>query len=261
MSTARTRPGADSVFLAAALLVHMVPVAFVAWLLNEPTAGVRDQAMAVIPLAGLTALAQIALAVADRRTAMVGLSGSMRGGWTLTLPIWAVIAAIFVGAAVGGSASPGLGTLGVLVIAMALVAFNEEFTFRGAIMGVVLRHGSPAVAVGVSAVAFGLAHYVALLGAGGLIPTSRQVAAAALFGVALGLIRLKMPSLWPLVGMHAMWNVAVLTAGDTATVASEGAAGTVLRAVGATLILAAIAGVVVKALRQRGAQRPRSAAR
>jgi hypothetical protein len=74
-------------------------------------------------------------------------------------------------------------------------------------------------------------------------------------------VRLRMPSLWPLVAMHGLWNVAVISAGEGVSVASEGPGGTVLRLLGVVLILAAATGAVVKAARQRGRGGPRSAPR
>jgi hypothetical protein len=209
----------------------------------------------------MIAAAQVVLVVTARRMELVGMTVPLRGGWTLTLPIWVVIGGIFVGGFLSPNALPGTADLALLVLAMALVAFNEEFTFRGAVMGTFMRRGSLVAAVLVSAVLFGLAHYVGLLGGGEFMPTTRQVMAAALFGVALGLVRLRMPSLWPLIAMHALWNVAVISAGDAVSVASSGPGGTLLRILGVILILSAATGVVIKAARQRGRHRARSLAR
>jgi membrane protease YdiL (CAAX protease family) len=252
---------ADVVFAAAALIVHMGPLALAAWLTANEAADLRTQAVTLLPIGGLIATAQIVLAISARRLEMVGMTVPLRGGWTLTLPIWVVISAIFVGGFLSPNALPSASNLALLVLAMALVAFNEEFTFRGAVMGAALRRGSPVAAILISSVLFGLAHYIGLLGGGDFGPTTRQVMAAGLFGVALGLVRLRMPSLWPLVAMHGLWNVAVISAGESVSVVSAGPGGTVLRVLGVILILSAAAGVVIKATRQRGRQRPRSAVR
>ncbi|MDH3725593.1 MAG: CPBP family intramembrane metalloprotease [Thermoleophilia bacterium] len=261
MSETATHSRADLAFVAAALVIHLGPLALAASLTANQSADLRTQAATLLPVGGLIAAAQVMLVVAARRMDLVGMTVPLRGGWTLTLPVWIVIGGIFLGAILGPNALPDAADLALLILAMALVAFNEEFTFRGAVMGAFMRRGSPIAAVVISSALFGLAHYVGVLGGGELGPTTRQVMAAALFGVALGLVRLRMPSLWPLVAMHGLWNVAVISAGDGASVASPGPGGTLLRVLGVILILSAATGVVIKAVRQRGRDRARSAAR
>jgi membrane protease YdiL (CAAX protease family) len=252
VSDSARRSRADLTFAVVALAMHLAPLAVVASLMAGEAQDLRTQAASILPLAAALATAQVALAVAARRAELVGLTQALRGGWTLTLPVWVVIGGIFAGGALSPGGMPGVAELGLLAVAMALVAFNEEFTFRGAVMGVAMRRGAPVLAVAVSAVLFGLAHYVGLLGGGDLGLTTRQVMAATLFGVALGLVRLRMPSLWPLVAMHGLWNVAVLSAGDATSLAGAGPAGTLMRVLGVILILSAVVGVVVKALRRAG---------
>ena len=118
-------------------------------------------------------------------------------------------------------------------------------------LGVLLRHYSRFSALVASSLLFGVAHLVALFGGAELGPTLRQCAAAALFGVALGLVRLRMPSLWPLVVLHALWNIAVIVAGAQVATNNGGIGASLLLVVGTIFILFALGAGAVKAYRAR----------
>lgn len=95
--------------------------------------------------------------------------------------------------------------LGVLVTALAILgiaAIVEELVFRALILGGLLRiTGSAAVALVLSAAAFGLLHLVTTADA-----TTLSVASTTLGGVMYGLAYLRTGRIWLGVGIHFAWN-------------------------------------------------------
>jgi membrane protease YdiL (CAAX protease family) len=247
----------DAAFATAALTLHLVPLGLATAAMQAPGDDFRSLAAAVLPVSVLIAVLQLALMLAADRGNLVGMTTRARGGWTLAAPILLIIAVIF-GSGMVGPERPEVSGLLIVGLALLVAAFNEEFTFRGAIMGAALRHGPPAAAVILSAVLFGAAHLIALLGGADLEATLRQCAAAGLFGVALGLVRLRMPSLWPLVLLHASWNIAVVTAGTRVAVTSQGSAATLLRGIGVMLLVIALVGLALRVHRSRAPRASRA---
>jgi membrane protease YdiL (CAAX protease family) len=235
----------DAAFATAALTLHLVPLGLATAAMQAPGDDFRSLAAAVLPVSVLIAVLQLALMLAADRGNLVGMTTRARGGW------------IF-GSGMVGPERPEVSGLLIVGLALLVAAFNEEFTFRGAIMGAALRHGPPAAAVILSAVLFGAAHLIALLGGADLEATLRQCAAAGLFGVALGLVRLRMPSLWPLVLLHASWNIAVVTAGTRVAVTSQGSAATLLRGIGVMLLVIALVGLALRVHRSRAPRASRA---
>jgi membrane protease YdiL (CAAX protease family) len=122
--------------------------------------------------------------------------------------------AIFVGAgliiwALGAGDEQGLtpdawdsskaGAYAANFVAIAVVGpIVEELMYRGAGMTLLARYGAP-VAVGVTAVAFGLGHGLLL-----------ALAALVYFGVVTALLRLKTGSLYPCILVHSLFNATSL---------------------------------------------------
>jgi sodium transport system permease protein len=83
-----------------------------------------------------------------------------------------------------------------VLLAMAVApAICEELAFRGFILSGFVRSARPAVAIGLSAIAFGVFH---------IIP--QQVFNAALMGLILGLLAIRSDSLFPGVLFHIIYN-------------------------------------------------------
>lgn len=239
----------DIAFLIGALAMHLVPLSIAAWLMADSTRDLSSQITVLAPLAAAIALGQLLLAFATGRARLTGLTLRARGGWTLAAPIWLIVGVMFAGAAVQQGARPEITTAIFVTVAIALAAFNEEFTFRGAVLGVTLSRMSVGWAIGISATTFGAAHLIGQIGAWDPNVAMRQFVAASLFGVALALVRIRMPSLWPLVAMHAAWNLAVVAAGDVVGLNDAGAAGMLLRVLGISMLALAATLVVVKLAR------------
>ena len=245
----------DIAFLTAALVIHLAPLSAAAWLMADSSRDISSQIVVLAPLAAAVALGQLLLAYATGRAKMTGLTLRARGGWALAAPIWLIVGAMFLGTALQGGASPKLTTALLVTIAIALAAFNEEFTFRGAVLGVALTRLSTAWAIGISAVTFGAAHLIGQIAAYDPDVAIRQFVAASLFGVALALVRIRMPPLWPLVAVHAAWNLAVISAGDVVGINDAGAAGTALRVLGVAMLAIAVSIALAKLTRHATAVR------
>lgn len=86
----------------------------------------------------------------------------------------------------------------VIVIAAPVV---EELFYRGVGVRLLQRFG-PVVAIGVTGLAFGLAHGLLI----GLVPL-------AIFGIGLAWVRLRAASVWPCIVAHSLYNGTVLALG------------------------------------------------
>lgn len=102
--------------------------------------------------------------------------------------------------------SPDLGA----VLTMVLAAFLEELVFRGLLFRFLRKRVSPAAAVIVSALVFGLFHGLNLLSGQSLLYTAGQVLFAAAWGVLFATVFWKGGSLLPCVLAHAFLNVTAL---------------------------------------------------
>ena len=90
--------------------------------------------------------------------------------------------------------------LGLMVL---LIAFHEEGIFRGVIVQALAPLGYVQAAAG-SAILFGLIHFNSLLVGRNVDFVIAQVVASVLGGFGLAAMRLRMKSIWPLVGLHAI---------------------------------------------------------
>ncbi len=101
-----------------------------------------------------------------------------------------------------------------------LTGFAEEATFRGIAVRAFLSKGIMQAAL-LSSLFFGLVHFANLTAGGDLLPTTAQVIAATLFGIASAGVFLYTGSIWPLVIIHALPDfIDTLTAVRTTTSSS-----------------------------------------
>lgn len=97
-----------------------------------------------------------------------------------------------------------------------LTGFAEEAIFRGIAVRSFLPKGILPAAL-ISSLLFGLFHFSNLIAGGTLLPTTAQVIAATLFGIASAGVLLYTGSIWPLVIIHALPDFI-----DTLTVVNTG---------------------------------------
>lgn len=93
------------------------------------------------------------------------------------------------------------------------VGVFEETLFRGIVLrGFEVRFG-PLVALLLSSFLFGSMHYVNWIEGQDLLSTHKQVLHAGLSGLLYGAITLRCRSIWPAVGLHALWDFMVIVNG------------------------------------------------
>ena len=103
------------------------------------------------------------------------------------------------------------------VISMALVGVAEELIFRGFLFKAMLRDGSVASAVIVSAVTFGMGHILNLFTGHELAETLSQVVFAVAFGFIVTMVFYKSGSLLPCILSHSLTDVFSLFAAQDAS--------------------------------------------
>lgn len=106
--------------------------------------------------------------------------------WFLRLPHWGV-----------GKSLAALGAHPMLALVVGCVAApaTEEVLFRGALLPGLLRNYRPAVAIGQSALLFGIFHF-----------NPAQSLNAFLIGLLLGWVYYRSRSLWLCIGLHGLYN-------------------------------------------------------
>ena len=130
--------------------------------------------------------------------------------WVAFFPagLWALMCAVT------WAQAPGPDTLNTLTLILGfniLVGIFEETLFRGVLFhGFAARHGVP-VAVAVSSVLFGAFHLVNLAAGQALALTLFQCLNATALGLVFCAVLLQTNSLWPAIGLHAIWNSYVMT--------------------------------------------------
>ncbi|SIT84890.1 hypothetical protein SAMN05421665_1945 [Yoonia rosea] len=156
--------------------------------------------------------AAVVVRFADWRA--VGFGRVQWSGLLWFLPSWVVLAVMGAGIAQALTAQmmAGLGAFGITLLAVTtfLVAFGEEIVFRGVLLrGAITRLAVPA-AMFLSALSFGLFHWVNRIAGQGASETSLQVLFAFLVGFFLAPIAIRVGNLWPLIIWHWFWNIAVI---------------------------------------------------
>jgi hypothetical protein len=100
------------------------------------------------------------------------------------------------------AAAHSSGSVVVIFLFLAVGApLVEELFFRGLLLRSLLERTRPALAIPVSAVLFGLAHFEAL-----------QFGGLAVFGLVLGVLAWRTGRLGPSIGAHAAFNAAAVAA-------------------------------------------------
>jgi len=157
-------------------------------------------AVAALPFAGSARRAALGLVPASGRWLAIGAAAGLTGMLVNRGVIWLYMTIT------GDTSNPQEalaavatdGSLGAFLLLVALgavlVPVGEELLFRGLLQGWLRRFGT-AVAVGVAAVVFGVAH-----GFNVVLP------AAVVLGVLLGVVRERSGSIWPAVVGHAVNN-------------------------------------------------------
>jgi membrane protease YdiL (CAAX protease family) len=145
----------------------------------------------------------------------IGLRRVSRGG--LVLAIGALLAvgivAVYVGPAVAepffGPLPVALGNLSAMIPALLFAAANasmEETVYRGVLLRWVMRWRGPAIALGIQAAVFGLAHGVGSDFSGSPLPVIAGTTAA---GLAFGAISLRTGSLLLPIALHAALDIPI----------------------------------------------------
>ena len=90
------------------------------------------------------------------------------------------------------------------------VGVTEELLFRGILFHGLETYFKPLIVVLLSALIFGLFHYVNLLTNAPLYQTDYQVAHAMAVGFMYGMLRLRVGALWPIMLFHAFWDFTII---------------------------------------------------
>ena len=98
-----------------------------------------------------------------------------------------------------------------LLIVMVVLGFVEEGIFRGFLFHGLETVVSPFATVVLSAIVFGLFHFVNLLSHAPLIDTTYQVIHAAGMGFLYAALRLRLGAIWPLILLHGFWDFSLFT--------------------------------------------------
>ncbi|KQI72288.1 hypothetical protein AN191_09200 [Loktanella sp. 5RATIMAR09] len=144
----------------------------------------------------------------------VGFGRLQWSGLLWFLPSWVVLGVMGAGIAQALTVQTmaGWGAFGIMLLTIMtfLIAFGEEIVFRGILLrGAMTRLAVP-VAMFLSALSFGLFHWVNRIAGQGASETSLQVLFAFLVGFFLAPIAIRVGNLWPLVIWHWFWNIAVI---------------------------------------------------
>jgi membrane protease YdiL (CAAX protease family) len=140
-----------------------------------------------------------------------GLVGPWRQRWWILIPAGLLLIQLLLGL-------PGLmrladpARLPIVIPLVAMVGFCEETLTRGVMLYGLSRFG-PLVAGLVTSAIFGLLHVIGLLSA---IPVSFlvfQVIGAMLLGLLFAGLRYRMISIWPVIVIHALYDVPALLTG------------------------------------------------
>ncbi|TDT73427.1 hypothetical protein DFO47_1213, partial [Arthrobacter sp. AG258] len=117
--------------------------------------------------------------------------------------------------------APGLKDMGLeagstLVIGYLATGIYEELWFRGLVLDT-LASSSPTKAALLSSGLFGLIHLTNIAFGANPAITAAQVIGAACFGVGMAALRLRGVTLWPLIIIHAVTDIALQTGDITST--------------------------------------------
>ena len=155
----------------------------------------------------------------------VGFSKHERGSLKFIVPPLLLSCGYLVAAAVIGQGflgTSGVNQLLLVLLVTLLIGFTEELMFRGILFfGAESRFKALWGAI-ISAVIFGLFHFINLLGGQGFGWTVSQVVHAASDGFMYAALRLITGSMWPVMLLHGLWDLGV-SSYDTAVQNQGGA--------------------------------------
>jgi len=101
----------------------------------------------------------------------------------------------------------------LILVAVFLTGLSEEAVYRGLFIRAFLPHGK-LQAVLLPAVLFAAAHTVQSLGGGMSVGDNFvQILQAFIFGLMYGAVRLRINNIWPLIILHALWDLFWSTSG------------------------------------------------
>lgn len=103
------------------------------------------------------------------------------------------------------------------MVSMALVGFVEEMIFRGFLFKAMLIKNRPAVAVGVSALTFGIGHIINLLTGQASVETGVQIVWAIVWGLVFTMVFYRSGSIIPCIIAHSMIDVFSVLSTDNET--------------------------------------------
>ena len=105
---------------------------------------------------------------------------------------------------------------------MFLLGFVEEGIFRGVLFYGLSTKLAPFLTVFISALVFGLFHFVNLLGGAEFTATIYQVIHAFAMGFLYASLRLKIGAIWPLMIMHGFWDFSLFVLQSTVKTTQDG---------------------------------------
>ena len=169
---------------------------------------------AVLPQPAMAAVA-LGLAALLLRWKGLGFRRPRPGTWRLLwLPgLYLLLTATLI--AVTGPPPPGL--VAIILANMLLVGLSEELMFRGFLYSGLRDRLSLWPAALITSMLFGAVHVLNVAVTGHLRLALLQSVAATMLGLLLLGLRLRMGSIWPVILLHAFWNVGLLVLGRNAT--------------------------------------------
>jgi uncharacterized protein len=206
---AYTRPFATALLLAAAAAAATLASALLLGLLAPDLEPMQQRFVAVLALAVAAAGYVAARSRGIFTSGGFFTSGRFRGA-LLVVPAILAIAPF-----AGGIKDVGAAAAAVTVVGYLATGVYEELWFRG-VMLKALAPWSPLRAAGLSSALFGLMHLCNIAFGANPAVTAAQVVGASCFGFGLAALRLRGSSIWPLVLIHAVSDIA-LQLGDVSS--------------------------------------------
>jgi len=161
----------------------------------------------------------------------IGFRQMEKGGVKVLLPIFLLIALMLTLAGVfdtsdkwflGFDAPSQLLELLVIVL---LLGFVEEGIFRGVLFYGLSTKLTPLYTVIISAITFGLFHFVNIASGATLLDTSYQALHAMSMGFLYASLRLRIHAIWPLMIMHGLWDFSLFVLQSTVQTGQESSGG------------------------------------
>ena len=162
----------------------------------------------------------------------IGFQKIAKGGVKFLLPIFILIGLILTLAAFSDTSHKwflGFDTPAQLLELLAVVlllGFVEEGVFRGVLFYGLSTKLTPLYAVIISAITFGLFHFVNIASGATLLDTSYQALHAMSMGFLYASLRLRIHAIWPLMIMHGLWDFSLFVLQSTTQTGQASSGGT-----------------------------------